>query len=134
MSSCLPKVLLNIILEKNTLPFEMREKYNRFECLYSNQAVEYQLRKSERLRRLLKNILFALLQMELSGPHAKFMMLLALRFFYVYHNDRQIGSPEIIVYAYNKLTDDLRRSLSDEFALFFKVIGKLGHHTLVSYL
>ncbi len=30
VSSCIPKVLLNIIMEKSSLPVEMREKMNKF--------------------------------------------------------------------------------------------------------
>ena len=134
VSSCIPKVLLNIILEKSVLPPEMREKYPRYECLFSNQGVEFQLRTSQRLPILLKNIFLVLLQMELNGPHAKFLMLVAMRYYYIFHFQRKFSAAEIVIYAYNKLTDDLRRSLSDEFALFLKVILKLGKEKFCTFL
>jgi len=67
-----------------------------------------------------------LLQMELSPSLAKLLMLLSMRYYYVFHFNRRYSAAELVVYAYNKLTDDLRRSLSDDLALFFKVILKLG--------
>lgn len=75
---------------------------------------------------LLKSIMMMLLQMELSPSLAKLLMLLSMRYYYVFHFNRRYSAAELVVYAYNKLTDDLRRSLSDDLALFFKVILKLG--------
>lgn len=134
VSSCLPKSLLNIILEKGSLPAEMRDKFNKYECLYSNQSVEYYLRSSLKLSILLKNIFLILLQMNLNATQSKFLMLVAMRYYYTYHYQRRYSAAEIVIYAYNKLPDDLRKTLGDEFALFLKVVLKLGKEKFVNFL
>jgi hypothetical protein len=75
-----------------------------------------------------------LLQMDLSPPLLKLLMLLTLRYYYVFHYNRRYSAAELVVYAYNKLTEDLRRSLSDDFALFFKIILKLGKEKFTNFL
>ena len=36
VSSCIPKTVLNIILEKASLPYSMREDHKSYECLFVN--------------------------------------------------------------------------------------------------
>ena len=134
ISSCIPKTLLNIVLDKASLPAEMRSRYSRLECLYCNEAVESELRGSVRLSVLLKNILLVLLQMELSVAQSKFLMMVAMRYYYVYHHSRRFSAAEVIIYAFNKLTDEVRRTLTDEFSLFAKIILKLGKHKFTAFL
>lgn len=54
-----------------------------------------------------------LLQMDLSQTQSKFLMLVAMRYYYTYHYQRRFSAAEIVIYAYNKLTDDLRKALVD---------------------
>jgi hypothetical protein len=61
-------------------------------------------------------------------------MLVAMRYYYVYHFNRRFSAAELVIYAYNKLTDEIRRSLADEFALFIKVILKLGKEKFTKFL
>ena len=67
VSSCIPKVLLNIILEKTSLPAEMRGHFAKFECLFSNQNVEYYLRNNTKLSLLLRSIFLALFALSLNA-------------------------------------------------------------------
>ena len=51
--------------------------------------------------------------MELNNSQLKLMMLIAMRYYYVYHFQRRFSAAEIIIYTYNKLTDDIRKNLTD---------------------
>jgi protein tyrosine/serine phosphatase len=51
--------------------------------------------------------------MDLSQTQSKFLMLVAMRYYYTYHYQRRFSAAEIVIYAYNKLTDDLRKALVD---------------------
>ena len=113
-------------MEKGALPVEMREKMNKFECLFSNQQIEFYLRSGYKLSLLLKQVFLALISLELNTAQQKFLMLVAIRYYYIYHFNRRFNASEIIIYAFNKLSDEVRNSLKDEMALFIKIILKLG--------
>nr|BAK03181.1 predicted protein [Hordeum vulgare subsp. vulgare] len=51
--------------------------------------------------------------MELSAVQQKFLMLVTMRYFYVYHFDRQYAAPELVVHAFNKLSEEVKRQLGD---------------------
>ena len=61
-------------------------------------------------------------------------MLVAMRYYYIYHYDRKYSAAEVVIYAFNKLTDEIRKTLTDEFSLFIKVILKLGKWKFTSFL
>lgn len=60
--------------------------------------------------------------------------MIAMRYFYVYHFDKKYFAPEIIIYTFNKLDESVKRSLNDQFTLFFKIIIKLGRDKFVDYI
>ena len=45
-----------------------------------------------------------LLQIDLSAPLLKLLMLLTLTYYYIFHYNRRYSAAELVVYAYNKLT------------------------------
>ena len=45
-----------------------------------------------------------LLTMELDALQQKLLMLVTMRYYYIFHYDRNYSSTELIVHAYNKLT------------------------------
>ena len=51
--------------------------------------------------------------MELNSSQMKFLILVSFRYYYTYHHQRRYSAAEIVIYAFNKLTDELRRSLID---------------------
>ena len=134
VSGCVPKTLLNILLSNESLPAQVKKKVKQLECLFANQAVEYFLKKHVKLSLLLKQILMILLTMEMPPLLLQRLMLLAMRYYCVYHFDKKYSAPEIVIHAYNRLTDELRRSLNDEFTLFFKIIQKLGKSKFIGFI
>lgn len=133
ISGCIPKTLLNVILSGDGLPSELRKRKN-VECLFANQGVEYFLRRYSRLGLLVRQCLVVLVTMELSAVQQKFLMLVVMRYFYVYSFDRQYAAPEMVVHAFNKLGEEVRRQLADEFSLFFKIILKLGKNKFTNFV
>jgi hypothetical protein len=133
VSGCIPKTLLNIILANDGLPGALKKQKN-FECLYSNQAIEYLLRKYEKLALLLKQVLLILVSMDLNTVQQKFLMLVTMRYFYVFHFDRKLSSFELVVHAFNKLAEEVKKLLADEFTLFFKIILKLGKEKFTDFV
>jgi hypothetical protein len=75
-----------------------------------------------------------LLTMDLEAIQQRFLMLVTMRFYYVFHFDRKYSSTELVVHAFNKLTQETRKALSDEFALFFKIILKLGKENFIHFI
>lgn len=92
VSACIPKILLNIILEGDGLPNQIKKTVKKLECLYSNQSTEYFLRTNLKLSLLLRQILLALLTMDLTGVEQKFLMLVVIRYFYTYSFDRKYSA------------------------------------------
>lgn len=133
VSGCIPKTLLNIIMADETLPAALRKRKN-FECLFANHSTEFLLRRSAKLGLLLRQVLMVLLTMELVALQQKFLMLVVMRYFYVFHFDRRYSSAELLVHAFNRLSEETRKGLADEFALFFKVILKLGKHKFTTFI
>jgi hypothetical protein len=134
VSACIPKTLLNIILTPEGLPVQLKKTIKKYECLYSNQAVEYFLKTNVKLSLLIRQIMLILLTMELNSVQQKFLLLIAIRYFYVFHFDRKYSSSEIFIHSFNKLTDEVRKSLSDELSLFFKIIIKLGKNKFTNFI
>lgn len=75
-----------------------------------------------------------LITIELNAVQQKFLMLVTMRYFYVFHFDRKYATSELVVHAFNKLTDEVKKLLSDEFSLFFKVILKLGKQKFTDFV
>jgi hypothetical protein len=61
-------------------------------------------------------------------------MLIAFRYFYIFHFDKRYSAPEIIIYGFNKLDGEVRKELYEEFALFFKILLKMGREKFVSWV
>ena len=57
-----------------------------------------------------------------------------MRYYYVFHYNRRYSAAEIIIYAYNKLTDNLRNALAEEFSLFIRIVLKLGKVKFTNFL
>ncbi len=111
ISSCIPKVMLNIILGKENLPQQLKAKHSKLEVLYSNQQVEFYLRTSTKLSFLLRHLFTILITQNLSPAQQKFFMLIAFRYFYIFHFDKRYSAPEIIIYGFNKLDGEVRKEL-----------------------
>lgn len=105
VSGCIPKTLLNILLSNESLPSQVKKKVKQLECLFANQGVEYFLKKHVKLSLLLKQILMILLTMEMPPLLLQRLMLLAMRYYCVYHFDKKYSAPEIVIHCYNRLTD-----------------------------
>lgn len=61
-------------------------------------------------------------------------MLIVMRYFYIFHFDRRYSSAELLIHAYNRLSDATRKALADEFSLFFKIVLKLGKHKFTNFV
>ena len=72
--------------------------------------------------------------MDLESTQQRLLMLVTMRFYYLFHYARNYTSTELVVHAFNKLTQETRKALSDEFALFFKIILKLGKEKFVQFI
>ena len=59
---------------------------------------------------------------------------MAMRYFYVYHHLPESFSPQIVIHTYNKLHETMRDELAEEFALFFRVVMKLGKNKFISFV
>lgn len=76
----------------------------------------------------------ALIALDLNQAQQKFLMLVAIRYYYIYHFNRRFNASEIVIFSFNKLSDEVRNSLKDEIALFIKIILKLGKEKFTTFL
>jgi hypothetical protein len=83
---------------------------------------------------LLKQIMIILLTMELDMEQQKILMLVAMRYYYVYHYDRKLCANELFIFTFNKVEESVRRVLFEEFVLFFTIIAKLGKHKFLDFM
>ena len=85
VSGCIPKTLLNIIMTSETLPPTMKKRKS-FECLFVNHNIEFILRRSTKLVMLLRQIIMVLLTMDLEAIQQRLLMLVTMRFYYLFQN------------------------------------------------
>ncbi len=72
--------------------------------------------------------------MDLNSAQQRYLLLSALRYYYIYHYNRRYCASEILINVFNKLNEEVKISLKDEFALFFKIILKLGKEKFTNFI
>jgi hypothetical protein len=61
-------------------------------------------------------------------------MQLAMRYFFIYHSEKKYCATEIVIYSFNKISENVRVSLQGELSHFFKISLKLGKHKFINFV
>jgi hypothetical protein len=93
--------------------------------LFFNQSLEFFTRTNTNYRALCRTVLRHLLALPLKQNQMRELLERACRFYLLFWKDHK-QSTDLFLAAFEKATEAARFALTDEFVLFFKVLGKLG--------
>lgn len=57
-----------------------------------------------------------------------------MKYYIAYHHEKKYSAPEVFIYSFNKLEEDVKKELTDNFYLFFKMLKKIGKNKFISFL
>jgi hypothetical protein len=68
--------------------------------------------------------------MELKSNQMRLMIDLVCRYYLLFWNDSRQNAAELFITAFDKITEAVRFSLTDELLLFFRICEKIGATSL----
>ncbi len=114
----------------STNPMDEKQK----DLLYSWKSVEYFAKEKTHYQHLAKLLIFTLLKFELSQSQQKNLMLVGIKYFYLFNRIKHQEPFSLWTKVFEKITDAVRFALSSDLILFFRVLKKLGHTKFIEFL
>jgi len=139
LNNLIPKTLFNVVIPEpliagrpmtSTNPMDEKQK----DFLYSFKSVEYFAKEKSHYQHLTKLLILTLLKFDLSQSQQKNLMLIGMKYFYLFNRNKLQEPFSIWTKIFEKITEAVRFALSDELILFFRVIKKLGHSKFIEFL
>lgn len=110
----LPRVLINMMIPRNFFPPTLlRTTDEAVDLLYSNQCYESIAQSKPHYVTLVRTIMKCLLSMDLEPSQCKELVLSTIKYFYLYHHDKNYGASQLVIESFKKMTTAVRFALMD---------------------
>lgn len=100
------------------------------DVLFCNEEIQYFVQTRTPYRSLVRNLLRAILGIELSPKQLRDIVDLASRYYLLFFQDKKQHAESLFLIAFSKASEAVRFSLTNELVTFFKIARKLGAENL----